>query len=309
MVNLRSIDLNLLPVFEAVYEERNMTRAADRLAMSQPAVSNAVARLRAALGDPLFVAGRRGSVVTPTADDLYPRIKTALVSVREGLGERRRFDPGSTTRRFAVGTLYSPGVEYWKQVADWAKVEAPHASWKISQQNHRDTGWDALRSGRIDVLLDNVKPRANDLDSMPLLDDELIVAVASHHPRIKSSITRSQFLAERHVAHTSLRSPASLAYLEGVLGAHALDVALEVREPVEIAIAVAGTDFIAACNRRVAEPWKDLLGLRVLPSPFRVPPIRSFVVWHRSRDRDQGHRWLRNGLIRLARASDRSTRK
>jgi DNA-binding transcriptional LysR family regulator len=303
MINLRSVDLNLLPVFEAVYEERNMTRAADRLAMSQPAVSNAVARLRASVGDPLFVAGRRGSVVTPTADDLYPKFKAALAAVREGLGERRRFDPRTTSRRFTVGTLYAPGVEYWKQVADWAKREAPYASWKISQQDHRDTGWAALRSGRIDVLLDNVMPRANDLDGMPLLRDELIVAAARHHPRIKGRITRTQVLAERHVAHTSVRSPASLAYLEGVLGRHALDVALEVREPIEIAIAVAGTDFIAACNRRVAEPWKDLLGLQLLPLPFRAAPIRSFVVWHRSRDRDLGHRWLRAGLARLARSS------
>ena len=88
MLNLRSVDLNLLPVFEAVYEERNVTKASERLAMSQPAVSHALARLRSMVGDELFVAGRRGAAVTPAAQNLYPRVKAALDAVREGLEKR-----------------------------------------------------------------------------------------------------------------------------------------------------------------------------------------------------------------------------
>ena len=88
--------------------------------------------------------------------------------------------------------------------------------------------------------------------------------------------------------------------IEGALGNHALDVALEVREPLEVPVSVAGTDLIAVCNRRLASPWTKMLGLKLLPLPFRAAPLRAYVVWHRSRRRDAGHRWVREGIVRLA---------
>jgi LysR family transcriptional activator for leuABCD operon len=300
MLNIRAIDLNLLPVFEAVYEERNMTRAADRLAMTQPAVSNAVARLRSAIGDPLFVPGRRGAVVTPAADELYPRVKQALDAVRDGFATTRRFDPAQSTRRFALGTLYAPGIGYWQRMADWARREAPLLSWKIVSEHQRDLALAGLRAARIDLLFDYLAPQTHDLDSVALFEDELVVVVARNHPRIGTTITRSQFLRERHVVHASLRSPGNIAFLEGAVGYRALDIALEAREPFEIPIAVAGTDYIAACNRRLAEPWSKLLGLRILPLPFRAVPLHCYLVWHQSRQRDAGHRWVRDRLARLA---------
>ena len=138
MVNLRAVDLNLFPVFEAVYEERNMTRAADRLAMSQPAVSNAVSRLRTMLRDELFVPGRRGAAVTPLAEQVYPRIKTAMDAAREGLGERRNFVPKTSARRFTVGMLYAPGMAFGKDMADWLRRDAPGLSWRFVQSGDRE---------------------------------------------------------------------------------------------------------------------------------------------------------------------------
>src|SRR6478609_524421 len=102
MINLRSVDLNLLPVFEAVYEERNLTAAADRLAMSQPAVSNAVARLRDVFKDELFVRHGRGVHRTPTADAVYAKLHGALSTVRDSVNEPRGFDAKSTTRSFFI---------------------------------------------------------------------------------------------------------------------------------------------------------------------------------------------------------------
>jgi DNA-binding transcriptional LysR family regulator len=301
VINLRTVDLNLLPVFEAVYEERNMTRASHRLAMSQPAVSNAVARLRGALGDALFVPGRRGAVVTPIAEEVYPRVKAALDAVRHGLSQRRDFVPQASDRRFAVGTLYGPGIVFGKAVADWLQREAPRLSWRFVQIEDRDGAVARLRDGRLDFLIDHVAPAGPELKGAVLFSDEFVVAVSGSHPRIGRTLSRRQFLAERHVVHCSLRFPGSVAQIEGALGDRALDVAIEVREPIELPLMVAGTQFIAACNRRLAEPWVRLLGLKVLRLPFRAPPIRGYLVWHASRQRDAGHKWLREGALKLAR--------
>jgi LysR family transcriptional activator for leuABCD operon len=300
MINLRSVDLNLLPIFEAVYEERNMTRAADRLAMTQPAVSNAVSRLRAALRDELFVAGRRGTAVTPLADAVYPRVKVALDGVREALGATREFTPRTSDRRFTAGLLYAPGATLGKALADWMRREAPKLGWRFAQVADRDEALAALREGRLDFLLDYAVPTTNDLRSTLLFNDELVVVAAAAHPRLGKVLTRKEFLAERHVAHRSLRTPGSVVQIEGALGDRTLDVAVEVREAIELPLTVAGTEYIAVCNRRLAEPWVKVLGLRLLPLPFRAPPVRGYLVWHASRQRDAGHKWVREGIVRLA---------
>ena len=301
MLNLRAVDLNLLPVFEAVYEERNVTRASDRLAMSQPAVSHAVARLRTMVGDELFVAGRRGAAVTPAAQELYPRVKAALEAIREGLGETRDFDPKLSERRFAIGILYGPGLTFGQTFADWITRDAPGVTWRFVQCDRREDSIVGLRDGRLDFLIDYVQPNVRDLESAVLFRDELVVVVSGQHPRIGRKITRREFLAEHHAVHCSLRVPGSLVHIEGALGDRLLHVAVEVREPPELPIVVAGTTLIAVCNRRVAEPWVNLLGLKLLPLPFRAAPLKSHLVWHSSRQRDAGHRWIREGVVRLAR--------
>jgi len=121
VINPRAGDLNPLPLFEAAYEERNMIRAADRLARSQPAVSNAVVRLRSALRDDLFVPGRRGATVTPLAEAIYSWMKDAPDRIREGLGEPRKFAPKLFGRRFSLATLNARVTDLGQAVAEWTK--------------------------------------------------------------------------------------------------------------------------------------------------------------------------------------------
>ena len=102
MLNLRSVDLNLLPVFEAAYEERNLSRAAERLAMTQPAVSHALTRLRSLFRDELFIRRSRGVLPTPVADLVYSKLRGALGDVREAVAETRGFDPRTSQRQFFV---------------------------------------------------------------------------------------------------------------------------------------------------------------------------------------------------------------
>src|SRR5262245_8178313 len=109
MLNLRSVDLNLLPVFEAAYEERSLSRAAARLAMTQSAVSHALTRLRALFEDELFVRQARGVAPTPVADQIYARLRGALSSVRDSVTETRGFDPTTSERSFFIAIPHPLG--------------------------------------------------------------------------------------------------------------------------------------------------------------------------------------------------------
>src|SRR4029450_3465934 len=109
MFNIRSVDLNLLPVFEAVYEERSLSRAAVRLAMTQSAVSHAVTRLRAVFRDELFVRHSRGVLPTATADAIHAKLGDALESVREVVAETRTFQPRTSTRKFFLTITHPLG--------------------------------------------------------------------------------------------------------------------------------------------------------------------------------------------------------
>src|SRR5262252_8368411 len=109
MFNLRSVDLNLLPIFEAAYEERSLSKAAARLAMTQPAVSHALARLRATFRDDLFTRHSRGMTPTPVADAIYRRLGDALGLVRASIGETRGFEPASSERHFVIAVPHPLG--------------------------------------------------------------------------------------------------------------------------------------------------------------------------------------------------------
>jgi LysR family transcriptional activator for leuABCD operon len=299
-MNLRSFDLNLLPVFEAVFEERNMTRAALRLGLSQSTVSNAVTRLRHASGDELFVAGRRGITPTPLAEEMFPEIQAALAAVREALGRSRDFDPRTAERRFRIGLLYGPGAALGQELFRSVQREAPHVSLRFVQFDDREAAYAALREGKVDFLFDMVQPTKRDLESEALFKDELVVIAAEDHPRVRDSLTREQFISERHAAHASLRWPGSLPEIEAALGFRALDVAIEVRIPMELPVAVSGSELLAVCTRRLAEPWAKLLRLRVLAPPFVSLAFSSYLVWHATRHRDAGHAWLRGVIVRQA---------
>lgn len=124
-INLRSVDLNLLTVFDAVYAEANLSRAARRLAMTQPAVSNALVRLRGLTRDRLFVRAARGVTPTPLAHRLADPVRRALELVREGLEGVRAFDPLTSRRSFTLASAFGIEALVGAAVLNWARREAP----------------------------------------------------------------------------------------------------------------------------------------------------------------------------------------
>ena len=296
-VNLRSLDLNLLAVFEAVYEEGNMTRAALRLCMTQPAVSNAVSRLRVALRDPLFVAGRRGITPTATAQELFVPIKSALDLIRDSVGGLRGFDPATSDRTFRLAVIYAPGPRFRGDLLKRLREEAPHISVVLHPANDRHEVHRLMREGRIDLLLDHAQNGDDELAHVPLWEDELVMIVARDHPRINGPRTLEQLSEEWFAVHGEPQGPGNLHDLEAAIGNGPQHPLLMTRSQQELALAVATSDLVGTLTRRLADSIADLIGLQILPLPFSMPKVNASLVWHRARENDLGHRWFRNRLL------------
>src|SRR3990167_2434999 len=162
-MNLRALDLNLLPVLEAIYAERSLTRASESLHITQPAVSNALSRLRTHFEDPLFVREGRGVKPTAMAEALMPAVRDALDRLRAGLEPRSAFVPGRSTRVFNISARDASAFIVAPPLARRLEREAPgvRIAWSQAQRGAIST---ELVSGRLDLALDIPDLRGADLE-------------------------------------------------------------------------------------------------------------------------------------------------
>ncbi|MCG6874484.1 MAG: LysR family transcriptional regulator [Betaproteobacteria bacterium] len=295
-MNLRSVDLNLLTVFDAVYAEGNLSRAARRLAMTQPAVSNALARFRALTRDRLFVRTARGVTPTPLAHRLAEPVRRALELVREGLEGVRAFDPRTSRRRFTLASAFGIEALVGADILNWARRVAPGVMLRGVAVLERERLWPDLRDGIIDLAADFIPPRDDRFASERVMQAEAVAIARKGHPRIGSRLTLSRYLDEEHVVLT--RGNPADARLEGAEALLALDrkVLLEVPSSLAIALVVSQSDLVGVLGRRLAEMLAPQLGLKILPMPIKLPLFPAYLVWHHSRDADPGHQWLRQGI-------------
>jgi DNA-binding transcriptional LysR family regulator len=295
-LNLRAIDLNLLTVFDAVYVEGNLSRAARRLAMTQPAVSNALARFRALTRDRLFVRTARGVTPTPLAHRLADPVRRALELVREGLEGVRAFDPRTSKRSFTLASAFGIEALAGADILNWARRAAPGVQLRGVAVLERARLWPDLRDGVVDLAADFIPPRDGRFASERVMQAEAVVIARKAHPRVGARLTLSRYLAEEHVVLTRM-GPMDVR-LEGAAPLLELDrkVLLEVPSSLAIALVVSQSDLLGVLGRRLADVLAPKLGLKILPLPVKLPLFPAYLVWHRSRDADPGHQWLRRGI-------------
>jgi len=197
MFNLRSVDLNLLPVFEAAYEERSLSRAAGRLAMTQSAVSHALTRLRALFRDELFVRQSRGVVPTPAADRVYEKLHRGLMLVREAVTDRRGFDPKTSERHFFIAIPHPLGPMMALRLHDRLGEIAPRVLVDASTRSRPIDLERSLREGRIDAAIDWLPIDGAQFKQSILFQDTLVAIAQRGHPALR----RAGGLRDTRVLH------------------------------------------------------------------------------------------------------------
>lgn len=286
-------DLNLLPIFVALMEERSVTRAAERVGMTQPALSNALARLRTTLQDQLFVRGRYGIQPTPIALELAPVIAEALARLDDAVLGQQDFDPAKAERLLTIAP--NGYVEFVLVPAIVSRLQNVAPGIKISLTPYGndlvDTG---VVSGITALVLGRIVDPPDNLVVQHLMDEGLACVVRADHPEIGASITRDQF---ERLKHVNVVPPGRMrAGLFQALAQHKIrrEVAISVTNFFAVAEMVAVTDHIATlpsliCHRLAHDPR-----LKVLPAPVDLGSFPVEMAWHVRYRQDPAHRWLRS---------------
>lgn len=285
-------DLNLLPIFVALMEERNVTRAAERLGMTQPALSNALARLRVTLQDPLFVRERYGIQPTPIALELAPVIADALARLDDAVLGQQGFDPATAQRDLTIAP--NGYVEFVLVPAIVARLQAVAPGIRLRLTPYgTDISETGVVSGTTALVLGRILDPPDNLVVQHLMDESLACVVRAAHPEVGDTLSRAEF---ERLKHVNVVPPGRLrAGLFQPLAQHGLkrEVALSVTNFFAVAEMVAVTDYCATlpsliCRRLGLDPR-----VKVVPSPVDLGTFPVEMAWHTRYRHDPAHRWLR----------------
>jgi DNA-binding transcriptional LysR family regulator len=294
-MNISGIDLNLLLAFEALFDEWHVGRAAKLVGLSQPAFSNAIARLRTRLGDPLFVRTAQGMMPTPRADQLAGPIKSALAQLRQTFEAPHSFDPSQSAHRFRIGL--SDDVEL-RLVPLLARSML---SGELQMQARRLDGLftmpeSELRSGALDLAIGyfpDARQLAPGLVMESISEEKNVVIARRGHPMWKRRHTLNRFINLDHAAVIYRNQLWGL--IDSELAARGLRRRLRLALPhcLSVLHAVSSSDLVACIQESVVQKFSAGLNLRSCPEPLGLPPFVLRMVWHRQRDNDSAHIWLR----------------
>ena len=288
MTNLSRVDLNLLVVLDAIVAEGGVSRAAERLNLTQPAVSHALARLRELFDDPLFV--REGRNLAPTALTKAPGRAAAPVAAGPRYADRAGRELRSGTERdgFTVSMRDPMEVLILPRMMKRFARAAPRIDLRTVQVRRRgiETG---LADGTLDAALDVALPLSERIHRQRVSADRFVVAARKAHPRVRPGFTLATYLAEKHVMVTSRRRGPGAEDIE--LGQHGQrrHVSLRCRNYLAAFRVVAGSDLVLTMPARYAPLLAaGSAAVRALAMPLRMPTLDLFLYWHDRRPRRSG---------------------
>ena len=293
-------DLNLMPVFLALMEERSVTRAAERLGMTQPALSNALTRLRAMLLDPLFVRERYGMQPTQKAQELAPVIAAALASLDEVVLGQQEFDPAKATQLITVAP--NSYVEFVLVPAIVARLRelAPGIRLRLTPFG-TDLAETGVVSGSTALVLGRIVDPPDNVVVQHLMDDGIACVVRADHPKVSGKrITKKQYEQMKHV---NMLPPGRLRVgLFQKLESQGLkrEVAVSVTHFLAIPEMVAVTDYCATLPRLICRRLLSDARLKVLPAPVDLGTFPVEMAWHVRYRHDPAHQWLRQIIAEVA---------
>lgn len=290
-MNWAPIDLNLLIVFDAMLEDRNVTRAGRRVGLSQPAMSHALGRLRYMLKDELFVRTPEGMTPTPRAEELAEPLRHALNEMRQAL-EPVLFDPATSDRRFTVAVDNYAAIVLVPPLVAAVADAAPAVRLDILPCAAVDVV-DGFDHGELDLAIDAADSPVTRFVTAKLFEDRLVLVMRQGHPAGRGPLTARAIAGLAFVEISSIRSDTGI--LDRWLAASGLERRIALRAPhISVASILQQSDLVTLVSRRIAEEFVRDRPLQMRNLPFEVPPEQTMMLWHRRLDRQPAHRWLRD---------------
>jgi DNA-binding transcriptional LysR family regulator len=296
-MRLDNFDLNLLVAFEALLHERNVTRAARRLNVTQSAMSASLKRLREALDDPILLQHGRTMVPTPHALALAPEVTAAIGMLRRLIQPTTGFDPSTSSRTFRIAASDYIATVALAPLLGSLSVEAPDVRLDIVLPT--DATPQRLGRGDFDLVLTPREFLAPEHPAELLFEERHVVVGCRGNPLFSRPLTKAAFAAAGHVA---VRIDGRNTYIENELSRLGLARRVEVYAPsfIQAPWLLPGTPRIALMHERLAKLTAPILGLAIAEAPFAIPSMHEMMQYHAAQEADAGLAWLRSRLKRLA---------
>ncbi len=296
------MDLNLFTVFDAIYSEGNITKAAKVLNLSQPAVSHALAKLRTHFDDPLFT--RQGNKMRPTAvaKNLIADIREALYQLQASLVQSRQFEPFTSQKHCTISLHGSLEPSYLPLLMTLLAKASPHVNLSSTRVLRNDLE-NKLASGDIDLAIDILLPVSKNIFHTQIEQDQLVVVASNKHRAIKNVLDLANYLNQNHVLVSSRTLGPGLEDFElGRLGLQRR-VGLRCQHLYSACCVVASSEMLLTLPETAAKMFSQVLDISIYPLPVKLPGIGVHLYWHRNVDKEPANRWLRNKVLMAASGS------
>jgi DNA-binding transcriptional LysR family regulator len=302
-MSFNRLDLNLMRVFDAIFQTRSVTVAASNLHLTQPAVSKQLNRLRELLEDPLFVRTNDGMAPTPRAEALAGPVRQALSEVRNAIELQLGFDPRSADRTFRIFTSDLGQMLFLPKLLDLISREAPAVNIHTVQVPAQRMRGVALESGDVDLAVGYFEEFEGSIHQQVLFEEHYVGIVRASHPTIRGTISFEQFLQTPHLVyqpsgggHGSQENVVDEAFCAAGVERR---VAVRVAHTMGVTSIVSSTDLLVVVPHRLAQACAELVEVTVLDLPIEIPKFNIAQYWHARFHTDPGNRWLRSVFVRL----------
>lgn len=288
-------DLNLVRAFIAIYEMRSVTQAAERLGLTQPTVSHALARLRELYNDRLFARGAQGLTPSALAERLHEQLSVALSTIEGTLEAQQDFDPGTSARRFRFATSDIGALFFIPPLLRRLQAVAPRLQAEFMQLS--ETVMNDLATGSLDFALGNLPHLHEHTREALLFNERYVCLLSSDYPLPRGGLQLEDFVQARHVMVTSPVSGHAL--IESALSQRGVrrNVVALVPQFSVLPSLVEGSDLFVALPERVANLFAKQRKLQVVEIPVELPGFEVRLHWHVRSEGSAAHQWLREEMV------------
>lgn len=297
-MDLEEIDLNLLVVFKHMLTERSVSRVAQILELSQPAVSNALNRLRKLLGDPLFLRTPRGMEPTPLAEQLAESVTYALGMIHSALNQRSSFDPATSTRGFVIGMTDIGEIYFLPPLVERLRREAPGVTISTVRNTTANLR-DDLESGKVDLAIGLLPQLKAGFFQRRLFSQRYVCLMRKEHPLNKRRISLAEFSKADHLLVVS--EGTGHGKVDEILKRSGIErrVVLTIPHFVAMGHILQAADLVATVPERLAQRMVQPFGLATVPHPAALPEVAINVFWHAKFHKAPANQWLRSLVFEL----------
>ena len=288
-MKISAFDLNLFVIMNSIYTEGSLTKAAEVVGITQPAVSNALSRLREKFDDDLFVRTGSGMVPTQKTENIIKDIQNALQLMQKSVNEPDEFNPATSQKTFRIslgdineGRILAILISKIEQQAPNIKLECYYTA--RGQVPH------ALATNELSFAVDPFIPNSKDTNSTKVFSDKFVIAHRANHPVSKiTEITLDEVLKLKYINISNRKRGASVVEMEMQKMQLQPEIALRAQHYLVTPEIVRSTDLCLLCSETFAKNH----GLSYVILPFDVPPLEQYLIWHKSDDNDGSHIWMR----------------